>query len=247
MRLGIDLGSTAIKAVLLDNNDMLLDTRIVPTGGLPAQTARAVAESLCPCGLPAHIGATGYGRALVNFATRRVTEITCHAAGVRRTHPDAASLIDIGGQDSKTIRLDERGAVADFAMNDKCAAGTGSFFDALARRFALEREEMARLALTARKPLAVSATCVVFAESEIIGLLAEGAKLAEILAGVYAAVAQRTGRLFAQAGCAGPAYFTGGVANNEALRKALETELQTPVRTAHNAQLMGALGAALLA
>ncbi len=247
MRLGIDVGSAAIKAVLLDDCNRIADSRIVQTGGLPAQTAQALAQGLCSQGLPARIGATGYGRALVDFATRRITEITCHAAGVRHMHPQAVSILDIGGQDSKAIRLDERGAVANFAMNDKCAAGTGSFFDALARRFSLEREEMARLALSARHPVSVSATCVVFAESEIIGLLAEGADLTDILAGVYASVAQRVGRLYVQAGGAGPVFFSGGVANNEAMRKALEQELGTPVAAAKQAQWMGALGAALLA
>lgn len=247
MRLGIDLGSTAVKAVLLADDGGLLASEIRATGAYPARTAQELAEALCPAGLPGRIGATGYGRTLVGFSTRRITEITCHATGVRHLHPQAGCVIDIGGQDSKAIALDAAGAVCDFAMNDKCAAGTGSFLDALARRFELDFQQLATLPLQAEEVLPISATCVVFAESEIIGLLAEGAKLADILAGVYAAVAQRVGRLYMQAGCAGPAYFSGGVAKSAAMRAALEHELGELVTPAECPQLMGALGAALLA
>ncbi len=247
-RLGIDIGSTTVKAVLLnDDSDEIVSSIILPTGNSPVETAKTAALKVSDGDLPTDICATGYGRKIAPFAIKDITEITCHAAGVKAMHPNAATIIDIGGQDSKAIRLDARGGVLDFAMNDKCAAGTGSFLDSIARRFELTLEQVAQKCLQSDNPLPISATCVVFAESEVIGLLTQGHDLADIISGIHASIAARISRLYAQVQGCGPVYFSGGVAKNEGMILALSRELSTEVKAAHEPQLMGAYGAALLA
>lgn len=249
LRLGLDIGSTTAKGVLLDGDNRVREAQIMPTGTAPARTAQDLRESICRAAgcEPERICATGYGRALVGFATKRVTEITCHAAGVCFRHPQARTIIDIGGQDSKAILLAAGGGVADFAMNDKCAAGTGSFLDAIARKFSYDMQGLSELHRSNPVPLEISSTCVVFAESEVVGLLAAGHGIEEVLTGVHAAIARRVARLFAQVSGEAPLYFSGGVAQNATMRLALERELGLPVTVAQEPQLMGALGAALLA
>lgn len=247
IRMGIDVGSTTTKAVLIDANNQIINSVVTPTGNNPPQTARNLAGELNQSATPQAICATGYGRKIVDFADKAITEITCHAAGVRAAHPDVATIIDIGGQDSKVITLDHTGGVADFAMNDKCAAGTGSFLDSIARRFELDLNELAHKCLQSSNPLPISSTCVVFAESEVIGLLTEGAELNDIISGIHASIAARISRLYAQVKGQAPVYFSGGVAKNEGMIKALESELGVKVTPAKNPQIMGAYGAAVLA
>lgn len=247
IRLGIDIGSTTAKGALLDTDNTIIGSIIIPTGGNPATSAEQILTELSAIKQPEKIIATGYGRALASFADKKITEITCHAAGVKFLHPDAKTIIDIGGQDSKAILLGEDKHVLDFAMNDKCAAGTGSFLDAIAAKFSLTQDDLSALHSTNPTPLAITSTCVVFAESELIGLLAKGEKLEDVLYGVHTAIAARVGRLFAQVSGEREIYFSGGVAKNETMRLALEAELEVPVHRAENPQLIGALGAALLA
>ncbi|MDR1535910.1 MAG: acyl-CoA dehydratase activase [Planctomycetota bacterium] len=253
-RLGLDLGARAAKAALIDAAGNLIATALDASEPAPA---RAIANLLR--GLPAGEGgppasavaATGYGRALAECAGKKITEITCHARGVRRLHPDALSILDIGGQDAKAIRLAPNGRVEDFAMNDRCAAGTGRFLEMAARRYGLEIGEVGEFCgLTSapgpgRAPFEISSTCVVFAESELIGLDARGMPAAESLRAVLRAVARRVALLLKRAGAVEPLYFTGGAARNAALADAIARECGLRVRISRHAQFTGALGAAL--
>jgi (R)-2-hydroxyacyl-CoA dehydratese activating ATPase len=249
---GIDAGSRTIKVVLFDS-----DTRKVIAQALSDQGIEQtkLASSLFDGLLREHaltradvrrIVATGYGRSAIDLADTTITEITCHAWGVRQVAPSAATIIDIGGEDSKLIRLDKNGKVRDFAMNDRCAAGTGRFLEVVAGRLDTNLQTLGEMAARSRSAAAISSMCVVFAETEIIGLLAAKANREDIVAGVQAAIAARI------AGMAGrnvdaPVVFTGGVALVSGMKKALESALGKPVELASDPQMTGALGAALLA
>jgi len=250
MFLGIDIGSTTAKAVLLGADGAGLATAIVPTGHRPREVARRLrAEVLAAasCSAADRTVATGYGRGMVDFAAETVTEITCHARGVRQQHPGVRTVIDIGGQDSKVIRLDEAGLVRDFAMNDRCAAGTGAFLDVIASRFGLTLDELAELHAARPTPLEVSSTCVVFAETEVVSLISQGNELNDVLAGVHRALARRVAATARQLGAPEPVCFSGGVALNETIRRELEQALEKPVTRCSEPQLTAALGAALIA
>ena len=254
-RLGLDLGSTAAKAVLLNPDGGIAGTRLDVSGLPPAEAAEKLSrELLDEHGLrEAATVATGYGRALAAKAGRKVTEITCHARGVRHLHPDAAAILDIGGQDAKAIRLGPGGNVEDFAMNDRCAAGTGCFLEVAARRYALTVGELSSFCRGTPEqgpetaPFEISSTCVVFAESELVGLNARGTPPVESLRAVHRAIARRVILLLKQVEAAPPLYFTGGVAQNETLRRAVSDAAGMPVETAKLPQFTGALGAALFA
>ncbi|MCC8189455.1 MAG: acyl-CoA dehydratase activase [Planctomycetes bacterium] len=253
-RLGLDLGSTAAKAVLLSPDGAIAATRLEASHRPPQETAAGLESTLRDeFGLDRlRVVATGYGRAQAAGAGRRVTEITCHARGVRHLHPDAGAILDIGGQDAKAIRLGPAGNVEDFAMNDRCAAGTGCFLEVAARRYALEVAELSAFCGGAEvgpatQPFEISSTCVVFAESELVGLNARGVSPVEALRAVHRAIARRVCLLVSQVGAACPIHFTGGVAQNETLRQAIEHYAGVPVVRASLPQFTGALGAALLA
>lgn len=254
-RMGLDLGSTAAKAVLLDPGGKMRGFAIDASGAPPAEASIGLAARLlAEHGVgEAKKAATGYGRSLAGEAGRKVTEITCHARGVRHLHPDAASILDIGGQDAKAIRLGKSGGVEDFAMNDRCAAGTGRFLEVAARRYALSVAELSAFcrdrpgAEDGAELFEISSTCVVFAESELVGLNARGVAPREALRAVHRAIARRVALLLKQVGAVEPVYFTGGVAANETLRIALEAETGLAIFRADHAQYAGALGAALLA
>jgi predicted CoA-substrate-specific enzyme activase len=249
--LGIDIGSTTSKAVVLDAGKKCLASRLVPTGSQPRAVAAALRDEVLEAAGPAaeavEAVSTGYGRAMVEFAGKAVTEITCHARGVRHLHPDARTVVDIGGQDSKVIRLDEKGLVQDFAMNDRCAAGTGAFLDVIASRFGLSLDDLASLHSKDPVALEVSSTCVVFAETEVVSLISRGEDLNDVLAGVHRAVARRVAATVRQLGAVEPIYFSGGVALNETVRRELELALERPVTRCTDPQLTAAWGAALLA
>lgn len=249
---GIDAGSRTIKVALVD-----ADTFELVASGITDQGVRqeALARELFDDVLKkngiapddvSRIVATGYGRNLVAFADTTVTEITCQAAGVRRLLPDAMTIIDIGGQDSKLINLDADGSVRDFAMNDRCAAGTGRFLEVVAERIGVEISSLGPVAAGSRSPARITSTCVVFAETEITGLLAAGAAPEDIVAGVQASLASRVRTLLART-AQPPVVFTGGVALLDGMVDALEAALAQPVRTAPQPQLTGALGAAIMA
>ncbi len=249
--MGVDAGSRAIKVVLAGPDGALIDRGAADQGVDHAARARALAERL----LAAHGAtlrdveatvATGYARAAIDFATARITEITCHARGVRAEAPAAASVIEIGGQDSKVLRLHPTGAVRDFAMNDRCAAGTGRFLEVAAQRLEVQLADLGQLARQSSAPAAISSMCVVFAETEIIGLLAGGAAAADIAAGIERSIATRVAALAGRM-LADPVVFTGGVALVPGMREALQDALGRPIEVAPSPQFTGALGAALLA
>jgi len=249
---GIDAGSRAIKVALWDG-----DTHSWIGRGLRDQGVRQEAliqsllqDLLAEQGLaPEDIGrmvATGYGRAKVRFADAAVTEITCHAVGVYHLCPGTRMVIDIGGQDSKVIWLSEEGRVMDFVMNDRCAAGTGRFLEMVARRLEMDLLELGRAAEASTCPAAISSTCAVFAETEIVGLLADEHQPADIAAGVQQSVAVR---IAAMAGrrVQAPVVFTGGVCRVPGMPGQVQAAIQHELTVAPYAQFTGALGAALLA
>lgn len=249
---GVDAGSRALKLVLFDaaRGEVLAGARKRSGVEKPGLAEQVLDELLAEKGLGrddlGFVVATGYGRHNLELADLTVTEITCHAAGVRHVVPDARTIVEVGGQDSKLIRLDENGHVRDFSMNDRCAAGTGRFLEMVAERFDLPLEELGELAGKGENPAAISSMCVVFAETEIIGLLASGARPEDVLDGVQNALSGRIATM-AGRGVEEPVVFTGGVALIPGMERALSTVLKRPVTVAPDPQMTGALGAALKA
>jgi predicted CoA-substrate-specific enzyme activase len=250
--MGVDLGSTTGKAVILDETGAIVAHRVISMGavsrrGVTAAIAGVLEEAQLTRADLDRVIATGYGRRLVPDVDRTFTEITCHARGVAAMCPGTALVIDIGGQDSKAITIDAEGLVDDFAMNDRCASGTGRFFDVLARALDYPLEELDDLALAGTNDLEVSSMCATFAETEIISLLAEGASPEDIAASVHRSVATRTLGLVSQVGKKSPVVMTGGVAHSRAAVKFLSDALRLPVAVPAEPQITGAYGAALLA
>ena len=249
---GIDAGSRAIKIVLIDGNGRDIISRGEVDQGIEQdRIACELFEKMLVAGGVrrsdvCRIVATGYGRHAIHIADTTITEITCHAAGVRHLVPGAATVIDIGGQDSKLMRLDGNGGVLDFAMNDRCAAGTGRFLEVVAERLKIPVSDLGTIASGNRSPAPISSTCVVFAETEIIGLLACGRGGADIVAGVQNAIASRIA-VMAGRNVEPPVVFTGGVARVSGMETALRTALGWPIAIPPEPQMTGALGAALLA
>jgi (R)-2-hydroxyacyl-CoA dehydratese activating ATPase len=250
--LGVDLGSTTAKAVVTDAGGTILAASTVQMGAVSQRgMQRAVDAALAEAGIAIEdldgTVATGYGRRLVPGVTRTYTEITCHARGTAAMCPGVRLVIDIGGQDSKAITVDESGLVEDFAMNDRCASGTGRFYEVLARALECDLGELADLALHGGQDLEVSSMCATFAETEIVSLLAQGLPAADIASSVHRAIAARTLALVAQVGKRTPVVLTGGVARNRAAVHFLAEALGTDVRVPARPQITGAYGAALLA
>jgi predicted CoA-substrate-specific enzyme activase len=249
---GIDAGSRSIKVLLFDTDrGQIVASALAAQGVEQERLAAGLFEKLLrETGLARRqisgLVATGYGRNAIRFADTTVTEITCHARGVHRLKPEARTIIEIGGQDSKVIALEDGGRVRDFAMNDRCAAGTGRFLEMVAERLDMNWEKLAELARQSQSPSLVSSTCVVFAETEIIGLLAQGRPLPDVVAGVQNAIAARVAALAGRF-ITPPVYFTGGVALLSGMARALEEALSCPIAVAPHPQYTGALGAALSA
>ena len=246
---GIDSGSTTTNLAILDLEGSLRASAIVRTGPKARQGAEKALAALEGIGLDdlAAVVATGYGRSHIPFATGQVTEITCHARGAHHLHPQARCVIDIGGQDSKVICLDEDGGVKNFVMNDKCAAGTGRFLEMMARVLEVELAEMGTLGLRWETDLTISSICTVFAESEVVSLIADNHSAADIVHGLNRSVAVKTAALVQRAGGCGPYLMTGGVARNQGVVQALEERLGAPLWIGDTPDLCGALGAALFA
>ena len=249
---GIDVGSLSTDVVLLARDRGIAGATVTATGASIRKAAReALDAALSIAGAGAaqivYTVATGYGRDRVEFADHRVTEITCHARGARHLFPAALTVLDIGGQDSKVIRLGPDGKVADFAMNDKCAAGTGRFLEVMARTLEMDLEQMGKRSLLSSQSLHVSSTCTVFAESEVVSLIASGAAPDDIAWGVHLAISERIAALAERIGVAPPAVMTGGVAKNPAARRALEDRFRLKFLVPEEPQVTGALGAALIA
>lgn len=249
---GCDAGSTYTKCVIIDENGKILAAvtkRSRINSVLSAKDALDEAVSQVD-GLNSaeeltYLIGTGYGRNKVPFADENISEISCHAMGVHVTDPSVKAIIDIGGQDVKGIAIDTDGTVLNFAMNDKCAAGTGRFFESMARAFEMSLDEFSNLSLTAKNVIPITAQCAVFAESEVISLVGEGKPMEEIAAGIQLSVAKRCFVMAKKAGAADSVTLTGGCAKNEGLKKAIEKVLKiNVVDLPTDPQLMGALGAA---
>ena len=249
---GCDAGSTYTKCVIIDENGKIAAavtkrSRINPVLSAKDALDEAVSQvdGLNSAKELTYLIGTGYGRNKVPFADENISEISCHAMGVHVTDPSVKAIIDIGGQDVKGIAIDTDGTVLNFAMNDKCAAGTGRFFESMARAFEMSLDEFSNLSLTAKNVIPITAQCAVFAESEVISLVGEGKPMEEIAAGIQLSVAKRCFVMAKKAGAADSVTLTGGCAKNEGLKKAIEKVLKiNVVDLPTDPQLMGALGAA---
>jgi predicted CoA-substrate-specific enzyme activase len=248
---GVDVGAATAKTVIAADGKML-SYAVIPTGHSVARAAEEVTGaalgqarlSMTDLGF---IVSTGYGRKGVAFANRASSEIICHARGVNSLMPAARTVIDIGGQDSKVIGVREDGTVSDFVMNDKCAAGTGRFLEVMAGVLDLDIEEMGPASLASEEPCPISSTCTIFAETEMVTLRAEGRTREDLVAGIHRAVASRVVIMGRTVGYTEQVVFTGGVAKNAGVERFLEAEIGLPIVIPEEPQIVGALGAALLA
>ena len=249
--LGVDIGSTTAKAVILkDGKDIVSSSIVVATVGTDG-VSRAMENALREGGVRREeirfTVATGYGRKTFAGADLQLSELTCHAVGVHREFGDVRTVIDIGGQDAKVLSLNEEGRMANFVMNDKCAAGTGRFLDVMANILHLDISQLEVEAARAVHPANISSTCTVFAESEVISQLASGVRIPDLVAGICQSVAARVASLVKRVGVREQVCMSGGVARNAGVRNAMEKELGVRIVYSEHAQLMGALGAALYA
>ncbi|MDQ1538746.1 MAG: (R)-2-hydroxyacyl-CoA dehydratese activating ATPase [Actinomycetota bacterium] len=249
---GVDVGSTQTKAVILDEDLHIVGRALVPTGAHVALAAESAYElalkqgNLDREGVGFVVG-TGYGRYNVTFGDAQTTEISCHGRGAVHLFPGTCTVVDIGGQDTKAIRVSPAGEVLDFVMNDKCAAGTGRFLEAAASALDLPLDELGPTALLSRRPVKITTTCTVFADGEILSLIGKGKKVEDILLGVHHCVVSRSIGLLSRVGIAREVTFTGGVANNLAMVRVLSQELGFDVNVSEDCHYMGAVGAALFA
>jgi predicted CoA-substrate-specific enzyme activase len=252
--IGIDAGSTYIKAVMLDENGGLVGHHLKPTGIDANGTSNEMIAALAAHNGIAtdhirHVMATGYSRRIIQRADDTVTEIKAHAAGTGWSgfeNNGIRTVIDIGGQDSKVIVLDPDGEIVNFAMNDKCAAGTGRFLESLARVLELDIKDLGPISLKSEMPLTINSTCVVFAESEVISLVARKKRREDIVAGIHQSLAKRICAMSRKAGAIAEICLTGGGGRNSGMVEALEAELFMDIHVSDHPQLNGAIGAALL-
>jgi (R)-2-hydroxyacyl-CoA dehydratese activating ATPase len=250
--LGIDIGSITSKAALIKDKK-ISSLKIINTGYNVKKTADNIFEKILKeeninKSDINNIIATGYGRKRVDFAKKKVTEITCHAKGAFYLNKNIRSIIDIGGQDSKVIVIDKNGNVENFAMNDKCAAGTGRFLEVMAKALEVDINDFGKISLQlADNPEKISNICTVFAESEVISLIAEAKKRENIIAGIHNSVSVRISGMAAQVNLTAPVMMTGGVAKNIGIVKAIEKKLNAHLEVRNEAQFTGAIGAAVIA
>ncbi len=251
---GIDIGSTTTKVALMDDGEVLC-AEVAATGVNAKRTVEGLlAQALAAAGRSADdvdfVATTGYGRRMIPFADHVLSEIAANAKGaafLAQGQAAVRTILDVGGQDSKVIALDAQGMVRDFAMNDKCAAGTGRFLELIARVLEVEVDAMGELSLQATAPCTINSLCAVFAESEVVSLLAEGAAVPDILAGIHASIAKRMAALVRRVGVAPAVFFDGGAALNVGLAQAMETELGVELVVPDRAQVATAIGAAFAA
>jgi len=249
---GVDVGSTQTKAVIVNEDEVIVARALRDTGANVVQAAEhAFAEAVEQAGIEddeiEYVIGTGYGRYRVTFGNAQVTEISCHGRGAVHMFPGTRTVVDMGGQDTKAIRLRENGEIIDFCMNDKCAAGTGRFLGAAARALDLDLDDLGPTALRSERPVRISTTCTVFAESEVLSWLGKGKKLEDILWGVHQSIASRSAGLMRRVGLEEEITFTGGVAKNIAMVKALEDKIGNTLNVSDDSHFMGAIGAALFA
>ena len=250
--LGIDSGSTSTNAVIMDQNRKIVAFSVVRTGAKSGESAEKVLRDvLGKASLSREeiswIVSTGYGRVSIAFADENVTEISCHGKGAHYFNPDIRTILDIGGQDSKAIRLSETGEVRDFVMNDKCAAGTGRFLEMIARTLEVSLDELGAIALEAREKIEITSMCSVFAESEVISLIANNKEKADIAGGVCGAIANKAFGLLRRVGLECDFMMTGGVAKNPGVVRAVEERIGNPLYICPEPEIVGATGAALYA
>ena len=250
--LGIDVGSTASKCIIMRNGEEIVAKSLIDVGAGTSGPQRAIEAVLEDAGMKkedmAYTLATGYGRTSLmdGIADKQMSELSCHAKGASFLFPNVHTVIDIGGQDVKVLHIDT-GAIANFQMNDKCAAGTGRFLDVMARVLEVKVEDLGRLGAMSKKKVGISSTCTVFAESEVISQLSMGTDKCDIIDGIHRSVAHRVTGLAHRIGVVPDVVMTGGVAQNTGVVKALQEELGCPIKTSPLTQYNGALGAALLA
>ncbi len=243
--LGIDSGSSGTKAILFDGKQ-IAEKAVLPTGANPQQTMKQLYQTFSQKEI-GYIITTGYGRNLLAQADKRITEITCHARGAAFLHPTARKIIDVGGQDSKVIALNAQGQVEDFLMNDKCAAGTGRFIEMMMQKMEQPLSEIDQFTAN-HHPVEINSMCAVFAESEVIGLLAQGKDPGDILLGVIESICKRVASFSAQLkNIQGDIFLSGGLAKSQIVKTTLEKYLKTPIYTHPLSQYAGAIGAAILA
>ena len=249
---GVDVGSTQTKAVIIDEDRRIVARALVETGANVVQAAQnAFDTALQNGGLREeeveYVVGTGYGRYKVTFGNTQVTEISCHGRGAVHMFPATRTVVDMGGQDTKAISVSPAGEIIDFCMNDKCAAGTGRFLGAAASALDIPLGELGPTALRGERPVKITTTCTVFAESEVLSWLGKGKKIEDILLGVHQSIAARSAGLLRRVGINEEVTFTGGVARNLAMIATLEERLGTKVNVSEESHFMGALGAALFA
>ena len=249
---GVDVGSTQTKAVVVDDGEAIQGRALIDTGANVVRAAeKAFALALADAGLEEYevgfVIGTGYGRYKVEFGDAQITEIVCHARGAAAMFPGTQTVLDMGGQDTKAIRIQPGGDVIDFCMNDKCAAGTGRFLQSAAAALGLELGDLGPTALNGQRPVSISTTCTVFAESEVLSWLARGKRIEDILLGVHRSIGSRSFGLLRRVGIENEVTFTGGVTRNEAMVDVMNEMLETVLNVSEDSHYMGALGAALFA
>jgi predicted CoA-substrate-specific enzyme activase len=249
---GVDVGSTQTKAIVLDEQGRIAGRALIDTGANVVMAAeRSFALALEDAGVAedavAFIVGTGYGRYRVTFGNTQITEISCHARGAVHMFPKTRTVIDMGGQDTKAIRVHETGEIADFCMNDKCAAGTGRFLGAASAALEIPLDQLGPTALRAQRPVAITTTCTVFAESEVLSWLARGKTIEDILLGVHQSIVSRALGLARRVGIEPELTFTGGVSRNTGMVSALNQALGFEANVSEESHFMGAIGAALFA
>ena len=248
----VDVGSTQTKAVIIDEQKRIVSRALTETGANVIRAAEtAFAEALASGDLREeeveYVVGTGYGRYKVTFGNTQVTEISCHGRGAVHMFPETRTVVDMGGQDTKAIRVSATGEIVDFCMNDKCAAGTGRFLGAASAALDIPLDELGPTALQGERPVKISTTCTVFAESEVLSWLGKGKKIEDILLGVHKSIAARSAGLLRRVGIEDEVTFTGGVAKNTAMVATLNERLDLQCNVSDDSHYMGALGAALFA
>jgi len=249
---GVDVGSTQTKAIIIDEEGRITSRALIDTGSNVVTAAEKAFWAALQNGRireeeVEYIVGTGYGRYKVTFGDTQITEISCHARGAVHMFPGTRTVLDMGGQDTKAIRVNPKGEVLDFSMNDKCAAGTGRFLQAAAVALDIPLDELGLTALRAEKPVQISTTCTVFAESEVLSWLARGKKIEDILMGVHRSIATRSISLLRRVGIEDEVTFTGGVTRNQGMVSVLNNLLGLKLNVSEESHYMGALGAALFA
>lgn len=249
---GVDVGSTQTKALIINEEKEIVGRSLIDTGANVVLAAEnAYSEALKHSDIQEeeveYVVGTGYGRYRVTFGNTQITEISCHARGAAHMFPSTKTVLDMGGQDTKAIRISPRGEVLDFCMNDKCAAGTGRFLGAAASALEIPLSDLGPVAMKAERPVRISTTCTVFAESEVLSWLGKGKKIEDILWSVHLSIASRSTALLRRVGIEEEVTFTGGVAKNVGMIKALEQALGLRLNVSAESHFIGALGAALFA